>query len=178
MERNVERLSRQEHDDSFAPVVWSFVRQFKKAEGRTKSKLREGLCVTLQKWTDYPVSMISEEVARKALSLDVESPFQMLWPDKNKFGVVGRKSFLVFEHTTPIRAAAGELLECNSEQEVRDYMNVYSGVCWITREEDDRLTREGFRSIRSAGWQACYERCGIRIISAEQFESMKSGLPE
>ena len=47
---------------------------------------------------------------------------------------------------------------------VRRWMQSYSGVCWITREEDDELNRKGYKSVRPGGWFECYTRCGIKVV--------------
>ena len=43
-------------------------------------------------------------------------------------------------------------------------MSNHTGVCWITREEDNILNKSGFRSNREEGWEAVYEKCGINVI--------------
>ena len=43
-------------------------------------------------------------------------------------------------------------------------MSNHTGVCWITREEDNRLNKSGFRSNREDGWQVVYEKCNINVI--------------
>jgi hypothetical protein len=43
-------------------------------------------------------------------------------------------------------------------------MQGYSGVCWITRDEDDELNRRGYKSKRPGGSLDCYARCGIKVL--------------
>ena len=50
-------------------------------------------------------------------------------------------------------------------------MNNYSGVCWITRQEDDLLNKNKFRNNRNGKWEKCYEKCNIKIINLNDFDS-------
>ena len=66
------------------------------------------------------------------------------------------------EHTTPI----GELIEMMVQSQIEDVAKLlekYSVVCWITREEDDKLNSLSFRKKRPGGWEVCYEKCGITV---------------
>ena len=56
-----------------------------------------------------------------------------------------------------------------SKEEIISNLENYSGVCWITRQEDDILTKSGYRSNRPEGWKKCYEKCGIEVITIEDY---------
>ncbi len=74
------------------------------------------------------------------------------------------RSWLVWEHTTPLKEFIEKLKMCKNEKEVRSVMNDYSGVYWISRAEDDALRAHGYSNKRPGGWRRCYNKCGIRVI--------------
>jgi hypothetical protein len=74
-------------------------------------------------------------------------------------------SNLVFDFTTPIPEFFNQLLKCKSIDEVGYKMLDYSGVCWITRKENDILI-EKFKSKRPNGWRQCYKECGIKLAES------------
>jgi hypothetical protein len=135
-----------------------------------KKKIKEGLKDTLKKWTDKNVKMVSKKVMeRSKKEIYSVDPFQLLWTDRNKLGKVqvqgkSSKSWLVWEHTTPLNEFYKTLTECKSEKDVENSMKKYSGVCWISRDEDNALNAKKYRSRRPGGWQKCYEECSIEIV--------------
>lgn len=161
-----------EQDRLFKPVIWAYVQMYKRAEDKfVKKKLKEGLKDTLKKWTDHNVKMVSKEVMERCKqetpSID---PFKLLWTERKKLGmfcVEGKKpkSWLVWEHTTPLNEFYITLTECSTEEEVTEAMKNYSGVCWISRREDYLLNDKKYQSKRPGGWQKCYEECSIEIIT-------------
>lgn len=153
-----------EHDDAFMPVLWAYIQQLRQAtHPHTRMKLREGLKDALKKWTDTPVKMASEAAA--ALAKDCQKDiFGLLWSDRHRCGGEAGRSKILWEHTTPLNEAFETLAACADETEVRLWMQSYSGVCWITREEDNELNRRGYKSRRPGGWLDCYTRCGIKVL--------------
>ena len=86
-------------------------------------------------------------------------------PKKSVIKVVGgerNRPAVMAEHTTPI----GELIEMMVQSQIEDVAKLlekYSVVCWITREEDDKLNSLSFRKKRPGGWEVCYKKCGITV---------------
>lgn len=154
-----------DQDIIFKPIVWLFVQQYHNAEDtHIKKKLKEALKDTLKKMTDQPVNMVSESVMKMCKAADID-PFELLWTKRN---ILGRdqdgKSLLLWEHTTPLAEFFESLIKCTSIESISETIEKYSGVCWITRDEDNLLNKKGFRSKRVGGWQNAYSDCGIKII--------------
>jgi hypothetical protein len=42
-------------------------------------------------------------------------------------------------------------------------LQLYGALCWVTREEDDKLNQNGFRHTRPNGWYECYKQVGIEV---------------
>ena len=119
--------------------------------------------------------MVSKKVIEKSTLTNPKiNPFDLKWPDRNKLGEVIEenkrpKSFLVWEHTTPLNELFEKLIKTECIEEINSTLENYSGVCWITRQEDDMLTKAGYRSIRPGGWGVCYEKCGIDVIKIDNY---------
>ena len=151
-------------DKDFAPLIWSAVECYNKAtEDYSKKKLKEALKDCLKKWSDQPVKMVSENVFNMAKNCGIDA-FKLMWPDRNVFDKIGNKSSIVWEHTTPLNEFYLSLIESKDIDEVKDKLINYSGVCWITREEDNLLNKNKFRSNRPGGWAKCYGDCQIKIV--------------
>ena len=154
-------------DNDFTPLICAAVQCYNKANDiYSKKKLKEALKDCLKKWSDQPVKMISEEVQK--LNIDGnKNPFNLMWKDRNIFGKIGNKSMIVWEHTTPLNEFYQTLVNCKSFEEVELALSNYSGVSWITRDEDNILNKNKFRSTRPGGWKKCYTICGIKIIEKQ-----------
>ena len=70
----------------------------------------------------------------------------------------------MWEHTTPVNLLLNDLLSAETKDKAINILKNYSGVCLITREEDDILNSSGMRTVRPGGWKKCYETCGIEVI--------------
>jgi len=163
-------------NDSFSNIILSYVTEYRLVNDLyLKRKLKEGLKDTLKKWSDQPVKMVSKKVIEKSRSVTPQiNPFDIKWTERNKLGEVFEekkrpKSFLVWEHTTPLNELFEKLTSTISKEEIISNLENYSGVCWITRQEDDILTKSGYRSNRPEGWKKCYEKCGIEVITIEDY---------
>tara|TARA_B110000259_G_scaffold152469_1_gene172443 strand:- start:4079 stop:4555 length:477 start_codon:yes stop_codon:yes gene_type:complete len=154
-----------EHTMAFKSIVWLFVQQYHSTENLfIKKKLKEGLKDTLKKMTDQPVTMVSEAVMNACNKID-KDPFKLLWTDRNVLGKDEKgKSLLLWEHSTPLKEYFESLIKCESQIEVDEVLETYSGVCWLMRHEDNNLNAGGFRSNRPGGWEETYNKCGIKII--------------
>lgn len=155
-----------EHTIAFKPIVWLFVQQHNSAKDPfIKRKLKEALKDTLKKMTDQKVTMVSEAVMEACKPLGID-PFELLWTKRNILGKdQSGKSLLLWEHTTPLEEYYKSLVACNTQEEVYNVIENYSGVCWLMRHEDNALNAGGFRSKRPGGWKKVYKSCGIKIIS-------------
>jgi hypothetical protein len=73
------------------------------------------------------------------------------------------KPNILGDHTTPI----SELIEIMIQHPISDcqyLLENYSPVCWITREENQRLNKMKFAVKRPNGWETCYQLCEIDYI--------------
>ena len=159
-------------DEFFVPLIWAHVQQHQKAvrklgpKERTCKKIRESLNACILKWSDGPTSMIS----KKALEFFETrfphiDPKKINWHQKYLLGKDdGKRGNLVWEHTTPVNLLLNDLLVASSRKEVEEILNNYSGVCLITRGEDDLLNANKMRTVRPGGWEKCYEACGIEVV--------------
>ena len=152
-----------DHFKLFEPIIWLMVQQYNSTEvNHSRKKLKEALKDTLKKMTDWPVYLVSQSVLDLCNEKGI-NPFHLLWPQRNILGKYEGKSMLVWEHTTPLSQFFETLVSCNSIEEVGRAIENYSGVCWITREEDNRLNKI-FKQKRPNGWQSAYKQCGINVV--------------
>ena len=97
---------------------------------------KRALNKVLRAWTDYPAYYVSEnclKMFRKAkIDVAVLDRRHTLILGRNK----KRKSKIVFEHSTPINDLIAVLINTNTLEDLNIVLKNYSGVCWITREED------------------------------------------
>lgn len=151
-------------DKDFAPLIWMAVECHNKAtDAYSKKKLKEALKDCLKKWSDQPVKMISESVYQLGIKNNI-NPFDLMWTNRYVFDKNAVKASIVWEHTTPLNEFYQTLVKCKSQADIELELAKYSGVCWITREEDDRLNKNKFRANRPGGWKKCYDKCEIKII--------------
>jgi len=73
----------------------------------------------------------------------------------------GRKN-LMFEHLDPINQIRSRLFSLTSAEEVIELLWRELRVTWITKEENERLTRGGFSRARENPMYA-YAKCGILL---------------
>lgn len=154
-----------EQNIAFKPIIWLFVQQYNLAQDNfVKKKLKEAMKDTIKKMTDQKVTMVSEAVWDECKKVGVD-PFELLWTKRNILGQdENSKSFLLWEHSTPIGEFFDTLIKCESEDKVAEAIKNYSGVCWLMRHEDNMLNKSGFRAGRPGGWEKIYNQCGIKII--------------
>ena len=159
-----------QHVDKWLPgFVWA-IGLYNNAEDKTDRSIARGMMRKLvNKYTDRPPFLASE----KALALAEKhgrNLFEMRWSHRNRCGKVNGKPALMWEHTTPNSVLCDQLLDCSNEQEIRAALKNYSGVCWITREEDDILNSAGYLTKRPGGWKSCYSQVGISVVSKKDWE--------
>ena len=138
-----------------------------------KKKLKESAHTILRKWCDLQFPMLISEKAYELIKKQnielfhgdvTDTEFPMLYYNDRLYCGKDEKgrSNLVYEHTTPIAQFFKELCKTKNTEEVEKGLENYSGVCWITRQEDDILSKK-YRRKRPNGWRACYEECGIVV---------------
>lgn len=120
----------------------------------------------LRKTSRRSFQFYSEELPRM-ISLKALEVFQTKGVDPQTIGsfskTKGINKDLVLEHTTPIMEFIDELLSLPVEDREDRILN-YSGVCWVTKEED-KLLEKKYRTKRQGQWEKCYKECGIDFVS-------------
>ena len=118
----------------------------------------------LRAWTDYSPKYVSRG-AMILFESKSKSPVDLLRKDSRLLNnkADNLKPLIVFEHTTPISEFISYLCTKESNQIENSLLN-YSGVCWITREEDNELNKNKFRNNRNGNWEAAYKKCNIELI--------------
>lgn len=103
-------------------------------------------------------SLCSKKAYKKLLSSisNISSIFNKTIESKYR-----KQLSLVQEHITPIST----IREClqNGNKSVTEIVDEVK-VCWITKEEDNKLNQFGFNNNRPNGWQDAYNKCGIEVI--------------
>lgn len=151
-------------DQAFSRLAWNIVSIYRAtSDTLVKKELESTLNQTLRKWTNKPYFMVSEEIEKLAEKEELNY-WNFKYSDKGKLGRVGKKSLIVFEHTTPLSNFINEtLFLCKSHEEILREMKNYSRICLISRFEDDRLTELGYKTSRSQGWKKCYQEANIIV---------------
>lgn len=167
MNKNIKTVDREEWHEMWLPIFWSHVQSYNSATNKfLKKKLKEGLKRNIYKWTDLPPKFVSTEIIRLFEENGIEeSPFDLIYTDRK---ILGRnedgRTIMLWEHTTTNHETYLEMVACKTQEELSKVMKNHSGVCWITRDEDIRLNKSGFRSNRKDGWRKAYEKCDIKFI--------------
>ena len=163
------------NDESFARTFFHYIQELPNNEGYSYNRVKKSLDYAIRLWTDKPHKIISKKVTEYFIeNYPKANPFSVRWDHRKKYGVIGGKSLLVLEHTTPVNIFINELLKCKSLENVVRVMNEYTGVCLITREEDDCLNRSGFMSKRPDGWKVAYDACGIEVMDESEYNLYKT----
>tara|TARA_B100002051_G_C16356856_1_gene449104 strand:+ start:61 stop:576 length:516 start_codon:yes stop_codon:yes gene_type:complete len=159
-------------NEEFSKVLFCLVEQYNNTYDEIGSRLKESAHTMLRNWCKLQMPLLYSDAAWEMVNSGrnyFEDP-GLSWHSINGYGKDGKgRSNLVFEHTTPIAEFFNELLTCKSQIEVLDKLDSYSGICWITREEKDRLTKK-YHHKRPGGWRKCYEDCGIIVEEDEDYE--------
>lgn len=154
-----------EHVEKWLPGFLWVISLYKSAQDNIDRSIARGTMRKLvAKFSDRPPTLAS----KKALELAAahgQDLFSMRWAHRNRCGKVKGKPALMWEHTTPNSVLCDQLLSCESADDIRDALKNYSGVCWITREEDDLLNKAGYLAKRPGGWKECYSSVGIETVT-------------
>ena len=170
MRKELENINRQEWNEAHLHVIWAFVQQYQLAKQPfLKKKLKEALKRTIYKWTDLPPRFVSTEILRMFKERGInKDPFTMIYPDRNALGRdENGRTIMLWEHTTTNHETYQSFVKCKSIEALKEAMDQHTGVCWISREEDARLNKSGFRSSRKEGWRQAYQECGIEVIETK-----------
>ena len=160
-------VDRKELNELWLPIFWSHVQSYNAAKNKfLKKKLKEGLKRNIYKWTDLPPRYVSTEILKMFKERDInDDPFTLIYTDRNTLGRdENGKTIMLWEHTTTNHETYQTFVKCKSIEELKEAMESHTGVCWISREEDYRLNKAGFRSCREGDWKAAYEACDIKIV--------------
>lgn len=170
------KFTGEEYNKAFSSVVWSYVQNINSAANkRIQVKLKGSLNHCLRTWSGERATMISVEVERLFLEKNPTlNPFDYIWEKRNIIKGENNRSLLMWEHAMPIKEFIQILVNCKSLDEVEKEINRYPGVCWITKKEDKMLTSAGYRDFRPGGFKKCYESCGIKVMTEQEFITMRS----
>ena len=80
------------------------------------------------------------------------------------------KSRLFCEHIIPVNQLIKSLLQCNNKEDVEEIIRQYPGICWVLREENNRLDKNKYRNHRPNGGLVEYRECGIEIIESPYYK--------
>jgi len=163
-------------DEPYANIFYVFITEYNSSKGYEKSNLKRAFQYAIRDYTLKPHKLISKRVAEHFIQKFPNSnPFEVRWQSRKKFGTVsGGKSFLLFEHTTPVKNFLITLANSKTLEEVKNAMRQYSGFALLTRDEDNCLRDKGYTSNRPQGWRQAYESCNIELIDENQYNTHKS----
>ncbi|WP_158020980.1 hypothetical protein [Methylorubrum extorquens] len=145
--------------------------EYKKAD-KPLRHLFDHMTNSLRHLEDFVVPYVSAAAQSKADEMGLLHLSNYHWVDQaimEPYAVgkgLRRNELKVFhwEHTQPV----GELVRRmhalhNPTAASIEAILKEAGVAWILKEEDDRLTRAGFRTKR-ADWRECYKQVGIDLL--------------
>ena len=74
------------------------------------------------------------------------------------------KPALMAEHIDPIMEFIDKIMEMEDYQQVHQALYDFAPICYITREEDNKLNAAGYRTKRPQGGYKVYEELGISYV--------------
>jgi len=155
-----------QYEDDWTYLIYSNLKLLKacKLNNSHQRNSKRALNRVLRAWSDYPANYVSEN----CLKLFNSNKIDFTKIDRRHTLILGRnkegKSKIIFEHSTPINELITTLMMLNNIESVNSALKNYSGACWITREEDNRLNKKGFKNKRYGNWVKCYEECKIKPL--------------
>jgi hypothetical protein len=118
---------------------------------------------------------VSEAALKKADSFRARMKNKDLrnhtWHSQSSFDP-GRKHFH-WEHMDPISAIQKSCEDAGSEEEIQQILRTRLRIAWILKEEDEKLTKLGFRNNRPDPASA-YQEAGIVLV---KFPKVEAELP-
>ena len=132
-------------DEPYANIFFIFINEYNKSKSFQKSNLKRAFQYAIREYTNKPHKLISKKVADHFIS----------------------------NFTTPVAFFLEALSKSKTLEEVKLAMKEYSGVCLLTREEDNCLNTKGYRQKRPQGWKLAYDSCDIQVMDENQYNSYK-----
>ena len=131
-------------------------------ETKEISKIRESISTDIQKYGDLiPVSLISQRAYEQAKAINL-SLKDMTWHNQIKFDP-GRKIFQ-YEHMMPVNELRKLCLQRSDVKSTIRLLREQHLVAWILKEEDQEITRLGYKQNRPDP-QKAYREAGIKLIT-------------
>lgn len=123
------------------------------------------------------VSVEANEIANKRLSEPNTLKFAD-WSDQKKsiknggLGELNRNTdstIFHWEHAYTCKDFVDDLLKIDIDEENAQYeikrLLDNQQIIWITKEQNKRLDKKGYKTNRKEGWQKAYQDCGITIYN-------------
>jgi hypothetical protein len=123
----------------------------------------------------YIISNVYNAVLHKRLGIDkdIESPdfaymsesFKQTWESNGSpAGCSALKQFGIHEHRTPLNVIIrGMVAECTDEQSIYDFLNEHDCLVFVTKEEDAKLNKAGYRDKHPSPDLDRYDAVGIVV---------------
>lgn len=173
------KMNENEFTAVYAKALFEFVKALKKEEDdRFYGRIKRSILVLIREYTDsFPVEYASqkaidkfEEYRQKRLMdkrwKNSKQIFDLHYKDRDfcgyKDGLKGKPT-LVLDHTTPVNKIRDEVLTCKNDHEIIALLTNNRFLCWITRDEDNRLNGNKLRNERHNGWTIDFETQGIQV---------------
>lgn len=123
---------------------------------KTKHAIRYGMRRLIQYATEAEPKIISQ----RALSICQSKGIDWTKLKKNVPSGIKGKPAVLGDHSEPLMELVWSIYRAE-EAQIEQILIDYPPICWITREEDDTLNRNGFKNKRPGGWKKIYDQCGI-----------------
>jgi len=144
-----------EYTENFIETLIPVIQAIKDSEGKDRQDFRNMGRLMFQIYTRRLPRMVSvkaKEYNEQNRKFDLQK-LNYKHPNKEE---------LMLEHTTPLMFFIDYLTTLPTEDIQEEVLN-YSGCCWVLKEEDEQLTKLGFRSQRK-DWRKAYEEAGIVLV--------------
>lgn len=146
-----------------ADIVVAILKLPKQCKGDVaayQNKLLYCACRELEKLIRIDRSMAADAAAR---SVGIENLSELKWTDTKRISKLHDVGFH-FEHSMPVGEMVNQLLALKNpaKQEIEQILNA-AYVAWVTKDEDNLLSKKGYRSKRP-NWRSAYKEVGIRLI--------------
>lgn len=159
----------------FLPIIYAYVTAIKSCTNVLYiPRLKGGLDIALRIITGSHASFVSKSLLSTMSSMNLfVDPFDLIWEDRAKFGKIEVKNrkigIAVWEHVIPIKMLRESLIHTTSMAEIEAKIKSYPGVAWISCHEDVRLSQLGFRQSRPDGFEECYNKAGIELLTYQEY---------
>lgn len=160
----------------FLNFILFFVEQYKSIPDE-KKWLKSAILGAMNKFVRIMQDVIPVQFASKAAINECKkigvNIFDLKSTNKNAC-ILGRdekgKSLLIAEHMIPVNQLIKSLIQCNNKEDMKKVISEYPGICWVLREEDDRLNKKGYKNYRPSGGRAEYQECRIPVVESPYYK--------